>query len=74
MAKLVKLISDTKSQSTKITLCTEGRIKPVNEKIYAIVDSINDSINQGKQISFQYFQYDLKNKKKPKNNELDPIC
>lgn len=67
VAKLVKLTSNTKSQSIKRNLCTEGRVKPGNEKIYAIVDAINDAINQSKQISFQYFQYDLKKKKKPKN-------
>lgn len=68
VAKLVKLTSSTKSENIKRNLCTEGRIKPGNENIYAIVDAINDAINQGKQISFQYFQYDLKKKKKPKNN------
>ncbi len=33
------------------------RIKPDNEQIYYIVDAINDAINTGKQISFQYFDY-----------------
>ena len=34
-----------------------GRIKPNNEQIYYIVDTINDAINEGKQISFQYYEY-----------------
>ena len=68
VSKLSKLTSENISPSIKRNLCTEGRIKPGNEKIYSIVDTINDAINQGKQISFQYFQYDLKKHKKLRNN------
>ena len=34
-----------------------NRIKPDNEQIYYIIDAINDAINAGKQISFQYYDY-----------------
>ena len=34
-----------------------NRIKPDNEQIYYITDVINDAINAGKQISFQYYDY-----------------
>lgn len=34
-----------------------NRIKPDNERIYYIIDAINDAINTGKQISFQYYDY-----------------
>ena len=34
-----------------------NRIKPDNEQIYYIIDAINDAINTGKQISFQYYDY-----------------
>ena len=34
-----------------------GRIKPNNEQIYYIVDTINDAINERKQISFSYYEY-----------------
>lgn len=43
------------------------RIKPDNEQIYYIVDAINDAINGGKQISFQYFDYTGLGKKVLKN-------
>lgn len=33
------------------------RVKPHNEQIYYIVDTINEAINNQKQISFQYFDY-----------------
>ena len=43
------------------------RIKPDNEQIYYIVDTINDAINEGKQISFQYYDYSGLKKKVLKN-------
>ena len=43
------------------------RIKPNNEQIYYIVDAINDAINVGKQISFQYYDYSGLKKKVLKN-------
>lgn len=44
------------------------RIKPDNEQIYYIVDTINHAINEGKQISFQYYDYSGLKKKVLKNN------
>ena len=43
------------------------RIKPDNEQIYYIVDTINDAINEGKQISSQYYDYSGLKKKVLKN-------
>lgn len=44
-----------------------NRIKPDNEQIYYIIDAINDAINMGKQISFQYYDYTGLKKKELKN-------
>lgn len=44
-----------------------SRIKPDNEQIYDIVNAINDAINVGKQISFQYYDYTGLKKKVLKN-------
>ena len=44
-----------------------NRIKPGNEQIYYITDVINDAINAGKQISFQYYDYTGLKKKVLKN-------
>ena len=44
-----------------------NRIKPDNEQIYYIIDSINAAINSGKQISFQYYDYTGLKKKVLKN-------
>ena len=43
------------------------RVKPDNEQIYYITDAINDAINAGKQISFQYYDYTGLKKKVLKN-------
>ncbi len=43
------------------------RVKPNNEQIYYIVDTVNDAINMGKQISFQYYEYTGLKKKVLKN-------
>lgn len=43
------------------------RVKPDNEQIYYIVDTINDAINEGRQISFQYYDYTGLKKKVLKN-------
>lgn len=45
----------------------DERIKPSNERIYYIVDFINEAINDCKQISFQYFDYVGLKKKVLKN-------
>ena len=44
-----------------------NRIKPDNEQIYYIIDTINEAINSGKQISFQYYDYIGLKKKVLKN-------
>ena len=62
--KLGTLASKNSSTDLKRNLCIEGRLKPVNEQIYYIVDALNDAINQGKKVSFQYFQYNVKKEQK----------
>lgn len=44
-----------------------NRIKPDNEQIYYIIDAINEAINRGKQISFQYYDYTGLKKKELRN-------
>ena len=41
-----------------------NRVKAMNERIYINVDTIQRAISEGKKISFKYFDYDLKKKKK----------
>ena len=48
-----------KAQAEKIRrhLYTADRVKADNRQIYYTVDAITDAINEGKKISFQYFEY-----------------
>lgn len=68
VGKLSSLTSNYISESLKRNVSCEGRIKPGNERIYLIIDAINEAINTNKQISFQYFQYNVRKEKKLKRN------
>ncbi len=65
--KIYTLTSKEQVSQLKRNNYVAGRIKPNNEKIYYIVNKINDAINQNKQISFTYFEYNLKKRKVLKN-------
>lgn len=69
--KLSTLTSDTNAAKLKRNLHTSGRVKSGNEKGYYIVDSINKAINEKKQISFFYTEYDS-NKRQILRNEGKP--
>lgn len=62
--KLGMLAGKYSSAELKRNLCIEGSLKSVNEKIYYVVDALNDAINQGRKVSFQYFQYNVKKEQK----------
>ncbi len=66
--KISSLASNHVATSLKRNVSCEGRIKPGNERIYLIIDAINEAINTNKQISFQYFQYNVRKEKKFKRN------
>ena len=61
--KLSSLGGNHVAQSLKRNVSCEGRIKHANERIYIIIDAINEAINSNKKIAFQYFQYN-RNKEK----------
>lgn len=66
--KIGTLASDHIATSLIRNVSCEGRIKPGNEKIYHIVDAINEAINKKKKISFQYFQYNVRKEQRLKHN------
>ena len=70
--ELVKKLSSLTSNQIAATLTRnvscEGRIKSGNEKIYLIIDTINEAINSNRQISFQYFQYNVRKEQQLKHN------
>ena len=55
--KIHMLTSNEQVKKLKRNNYVSGRIKPNNEQIYYIVDTINDAINERKQISFSYYEY-----------------
>lgn len=64
--KITKLAGGYKSAELKRNISVERRIKSENEHTIYIIDAINEAINQGKQIRFQYFQYNVKKERKTK--------
>lgn len=68
VAKLCTLASTHASEQLTRNVSCEGRIKPGNERIYLIVDAINDAINANKKISFQYFHYNVRKEQKLRHN------
>ena len=71
ISKLDRFASVYQQENIKRNIATEGRIKPSNEHTFYIVDRINDAINQGRKISFTYFEYDAA-KNKVLRNEGKP--
>lgn len=65
--KIYTLTSPSQVSKLKRNNYIADRIKPDNERIYYIVDTINDAINEGRQISFQYYDYTGLKKKVLKN-------
>lgn len=68
VGKIATLASEHAAKSIKRNVTCEGRIKPDNEKIYFIVDVINQAINENKKISFYYFHYNVRKEKTLKHN------
>lgn len=71
--KLARLSGKHQAEMIKRNIDVEGRIKPDNEQIYYIVDTVNTAINQGKKISFHYFKYNEQKEKELKNNGVSYI-
>lgn len=66
--KLTSLTSKTSAHELKRHLYTSGRIKPENESIYYVVDAIYAAINQGKKISFLYYEYNEHRQRIPRHH------
>ena len=66
--KLLSTVSDYQRKQLKRNIYTTEKIKPKNEKIFYVVDTINDAILTGHKISFKIVEYDG-NKKKTMRND-----
>lgn len=64
--KLASLSSSNNASALTRNIDVENRIKAENEKIYYIIDALNEAISRKKKVSFQYFTYNVKKQKKLK--------
>lgn len=64
LGKIEKLSSVYEAKQMKRQVFIANRVKSMNERIYLNVDVINRAIEEGKKISFRYFDYDISKKKK----------
>ena len=71
--KLGRLSSAVHGEELKRDLYPEGRIKPGNERIYYIVDTIHAAIRQGKRIAFRYFRYNVQKRQILRNNGAEYV-
>lgn len=63
ISKIAKLASVYDAKQLERQVYVANRVKSMNETIYFNVDKINRAIDEGKQINFKYFDYDVKKKK-----------
>lgn len=68
ITKLESLVSKHQANQLQRQVVTSGRIKTMNESIYYNVDNIHEATNQDKQITFQYFQYDINKNRQLRHN------
>lgn len=61
--KLCKQCNTHDASLLKRDVLVSGRVKSMNESIYFNVDTIQNAIAQGKQITFRYFDWDLGGKR-----------
>ncbi len=65
--KIQQLTSINQAAGLKRNNHNVNRVKPTNELIYSIINTINEAINTSKQIEFQYYEYTGLKKKILKN-------
>lgn len=66
--KLASLTSLFNKSKLVRNVDVENRIKAENEKVYYIMEALNDAINDHKKVSFQYFSYNVRKEQKAKND------
>ena len=60
IGKLCALCNEEDARFVRRNVLVSGRVKSMNESIYYNVDTIQEAIGQGKQITFRYFDWDMK--------------
>ncbi len=55
--KLLTIAGEHQAQQLRQQLSAKGRVKPENESVYYTIDLLHTVIEEGRQISFQYYSY-----------------
>lgn len=66
--KLTTLTSEYNAEKLRRHITVDGRPKSENEKAFYILDHINDAIDKGCKVSFQYADYNNRKRKVLRNN------
>lgn len=61
--KLAGFASSLQAAQLTRHISVEDRVKYNNEKIYLIIDAVNEAIREGRKISFHYFRYNERKEK-----------
>ena len=68
IGKLTTLTSEYYAEKLRRHITVDGRPKSENEKALYILDQINDAIDKGCKVSFQYADYSIRKRKVIRNN------
>ena len=66
--KLESLSSVHEGKQLQRQVVISGRIKTMNESIYYTVDELNAAINANRQVTFQYFQWNVRKEQELRHN------
>lgn len=66
--KIENLASVYDGQLLQRQVYIQNRVKSMNESVYYAVDAISDAITQNKQITFKYFEFNIKKERVYKHN------
>ena len=76
--KLCRLTSESEAEKLQRLAAISSRIKPHNEKVYYIIDGIQNAILESHQIQFQYYEYTPNKERILKHNgyfyKMDPYA
>ncbi len=64
IGKLCAQCNEEDARFVRRNVFVSGRVKSMNESIYYNVDAIQEAITQDKQITFRYFDWDIKGQRK----------
>jgi len=66
--KLTTLTSEYNAEKLRRHVTVEGRVKSENEKAYYILNAVNNAIDKGCKVRFQYTEYSNRKRKSLRNN------